>query len=64
VLFDSDFRKRGSRFGIFGIGKTDQGSGFLTGVQLFGTSGAENDGIRTTPPRIIPRQVQTSSSNG
>jgi hypothetical protein len=25
---------------------------------------SENDGIRATPPRIIPRQVQTSSSNG
>jgi hypothetical protein len=27
-------------------------------------SGVENDSIRATPPRIIPRQVQTSSSNG
>jgi hypothetical protein len=37
---------------------------FPAGVQLFGTSGTKDDSIRATPPKIIPRQVQTSSSNG
>jgi hypothetical protein len=45
--------KRGSRTGIFGIGKTDQGSGFPAGVQFFGASGTKDDGIRETSPRML-----------
>jgi hypothetical protein len=36
VLLDTDFKEGGSRVGIFGITKADQGSGFPIGVYLFG----------------------------
>jgi hypothetical protein len=45
MLLDSNFRERGSRISDFGIGKTDQRSGFPAGVQLIGSSGPENDNI-------------------
>jgi hypothetical protein len=45
MLLDLNFREGGSRISGFRIGKTDQRSGFLAGVQLFGSSGAENDNI-------------------
>jgi hypothetical protein len=41
MLLDTDFRKGGSRVGIFGITKADQGFGFPIRVYLFDTFGAE-----------------------
>jgi hypothetical protein len=43
MLFNPNFRKRGSRAGILGTGKADQGSGLPIGVQFFGTLGVEID---------------------
>jgi hypothetical protein len=43
MLFNLNFRKRGSRAGILGTGETDQGSGLSIGVQFFGALGAEID---------------------
>jgi hypothetical protein len=40
MLLDTDFGE-GSRVGIFGITKADQGSGFPIGVHLFGAFGTE-----------------------
>jgi hypothetical protein len=43
MLLDPYFRKGGSRAGILGSSKADQGSGFSIGVQFFGALGAEID---------------------
>jgi hypothetical protein len=45
MLLDLNFREGGNRISDFGIGKTDQRFGFPAGVQLFGSSSAENDNI-------------------
>jgi hypothetical protein len=43
MLFNPNFRKRGSQAGILGTGEADQGSGLSIGVQFFGTLRAEID---------------------
>jgi hypothetical protein len=41
MLFDSYYREGGSRIGILGSSKADQGYGLPIGVQFFGALGSE-----------------------
>jgi hypothetical protein len=43
MLFNPNFRKRGSRAGILGTSEANQESSFPIGVQFFGALGAEID---------------------
>jgi hypothetical protein len=43
MLFNPNFRKRGSRAGILGTSEADQGSGLSIEIQFFGALGAEID---------------------
>jgi hypothetical protein len=45
MLLDPYFRKEGSRAGILGTCKADQGSGLPSGVQFFGALGVEVNNI-------------------
>jgi hypothetical protein len=41
MLFDPDYIKGGSRIGVLGSGKADQGYGLPIGVQFFDAFGSE-----------------------